>query len=215
MVAKPKSVTFAIAASDLTRGLFNSLLFTGGDDALPVLTCISLECRDGKLQFISTDRYTIGVTTVALAAPDFIFTMKDDDARLLLKLFTTSRSGPALDVVIADDVMTAAPAQGVIDLALPRVTVEVHAFDATFPKWRTLLADMDSKTGYEPGEQIGFNPRYLTRFGRVKASNTTPVRLGVHSAISGVKVYVGDDFEGAIMPCRLAGSTAVVKSNAA
>jgi len=212
--AKPQApVTFEVDAGDLLRALHNARLFICPDVYLPVLRCVQVEGQKDWLTFTATDRYMLGRTRIAYTGKAFSFSMQEADSALLLRLFN-AKSGQ-LEVTVHERTMTVQPAKGVVDA--PQVVVTMTSYDGEFPKYKQIIDKArdgeTDKTPYTVGETIGFNPRYLAKFARVKASEggMTALKLAVHSASAPIYAKVGEDFEGIIMPVRLADEPASVR----
>lgn len=212
MTAKPRAkatkpdapATVTLPARDLLRGLHNARLFASDDVYLPVICAVSIEATKSTLSFAATDRYCIGVERVEAQSSDaWSFLMDRRDVTLLMKLFTPKSAD--LTLTCTGTTLVIEPAKDMI--GTPAVVITCKGLDGEFPRYRTILdkaATPKDNGGYEAGQMLGLNPRYLARFGRVKTDiGAVPMKVRILGVTSPVLVSIGDTFQGAIMPARL------------
>ena len=117
-----------LPAAELVRALSEVRYAISTDPNLPNLNGVFLDSEPGRLRVVATDRYRLA--TSAVATPD------DVDLHLLLptaavdELRTGHHDVGALDVVVAD---------GMITLSGEGGTVRARVPDVDFPPYRTLL----------------------------------------------------------------------------
>lgn len=187
-------IVSTVEAADLMRALGNVLPFAG--DQVPVLQLAA----DGQAwRFSATNRFQLGTWTMPVASEPFTATLPWAAAQHIRKHFHIRSKGARLTLAV--------------DLAANTLRVSTDspldgpAMEATydlptsnvFPNFQCVL---DKLVPSDLGS-VGVNPAYLAAFGKVQAGSGEPMRLTFHGRFNGIRVDIGENFTGLLMPVRM------------
>lgn len=181
-----------VDVKELVAALTAVLPHAGTDKTLPMLRAIKFEAGDGYLTLIATNRYTLGTYRLEWNGPDVDVLLELDDAKELLAYVKKVKLVPFVNLEFRDG--------------------EVEAFDLvrrqTFPlmlnvefvRWRAVMPGTDEHEGFPA---IGLNPAFLASFVKASKRNEPIILKFGASPVKPVRVEVGDNFIGLIMPVRM------------
>ena len=186
-----------LKAVDLAEALRVAALFAGTDATIPMLGAVRLECNGVKLTALATDRYTAALYTTE-AEGDVLFTANIPTAnvRIILTTLKGAAAHTPVELTRDGDRLTVRTFDG-------QVTVTLNNDD--FPKLRHLIPDAHDGDGTGNVGLIGFNPAYLARLAKVATGKGRhePARLTFTTPLKPVRVDIGENFVGLIMPVRI------------
>lgn len=187
-----------VKADGMARILGNALAHAGKDDTLPVLNAVRLECAEGTLTAVGTDRYSLGLDTAQLvdSTGDFTFLLGRDDATRIIKAckehgkaWRSVVGGPTVDLTVEGDRLT---------FTTYGQQITAQPVIGEFPRYRGLFPDTTDAT-----EHVALSPSNLAKLTKLTTdSKNTPLRFYFISATKPVVVRV-DTFVGLLMPCRI------------
>lgn len=191
------------SAASLSEVLASTLPFADSDASLPVLCALEITAAADRLEVAATDRHVLGITgTAASVEGDAVpFLVPSKLATALVRSLKTQRHA---EITITADVVRGRV--GRITVAAPDTGwQESHTLEeiGEFPKVRKLFPE-EGTTG--PGVSvIGLDPLLLAKFAKVKVSGGArpAARLSLTAERKPVRVDIGEDFRGLIMPCAL------------
>lgn len=193
-----------IRTVELVRILSDASIFAGRGWDIPVLRSVQLEATGLDLIAMATDRFTLGCSRTAFTVNEFKINLDLDDVRTLIGMGRV-RSAEWVTISRNHGVLTFRFDDGHVY----GTEVKVRHTGREFPEVRKFFDQKAEDTIVPFGELVRFNPKYLSRFGRVKGDGQ--VELRILSADRIVLVRVGSDFVGAIMPVRLPDGTKWIK----
>ena len=157
------TTSFTIKAPLFDDLLSGALIAAGKDSSLPVLTCLQLESRDGKLIAAATDRYRLFIGRLAFDTLELkpendlkILILRDDVAKIrsLIKPLTGKRVlNPYVQLTIDGERITVSTVDG---------SITFLSWGGTFPSYEHLIP-----TVFEPADEIGVNPVFLADLAKV------------------------------------------------
>jgi len=157
------TTSFTIKAPLFDDLLSGALIAAGKDSSLPVLTCLQLESRDGKLIAAATDRYRLFIGRLAFDTLELkpendlkILILRDDVAKIrsLIKPLTGKRVlNPYVQLTIDGERITVSTVDG---------SITFLSWGGTFPPYEHLIP-----TVFEPSDEIGVNPAFLADLAKV------------------------------------------------
>jgi len=163
------TTSFTIKAPLFDDLLSGALIAAGKDSSLPVLTCLQLESRDGKLIAAATDRYRLFIGRLAFDTLELkpesdlkILILRDDVAKIrsLIKPLTGNRVlNPYVQLTIDGERITVSTVDG---------SISFLSWGGTFPPYEHLIP-----TVFEPADEIGVNPAFLADLAKVPGIDKT------------------------------------------
>jgi len=163
------TTSFTIKAPLFDDLLSGALIAAGKDSSLPVLTCLQLESRDGKLIAAATDRYRLFIGRLAFDTLELkpesdlkILILRDDVAKIrsLIKPLTGKRVlNPYVQLTIDGERITVSTVDG---------SITFLSWGGTFPPYEHLIP-----TVFEPADEIGVNPAFLADLAKVPGIDKT------------------------------------------
>lgn len=186
-----------IYSRELANVLADALIFADRSGLMPAIDAVLLEASAGKLTAVATDRYCMGLRTMAWGGPDLDgFLLRGEDAADLIQVLRSKsgRKGPGLEINVS--LNTA------LVVEVGNITVRCEPVEAEFPKYRTLL----EKAAGQPDKDaatFAVNPKLMARFGRLSLGRE-PMRVRSSGREKPISVRIGDDFIGLLMPVRMA-----------
>jgi DNA polymerase III subunit beta len=160
------TATFTMNAAILNDLLSGTLIAAGKDSSLPVLTCVQIESRDGKIIAAATDRYRLFIGRVDHATidrdnvekiKDFkILILREDLVKIknLIKPLTGARViNPRVIFSVDGEKITVNTIDG---------SLSFLSWQGTFPAYEHLIP-----TTFEPADEIGVNPAFLADLAKV------------------------------------------------
>ena len=163
------TTSFTIKAPLFDDLLSGALIAAGKDSSLPVLTCLQLESRDGKLIAAATDRYRLFIGRLAFDTLELkpendlkILILRDDVAKIrsLIKPLTGKRVlNPYVQLTIDGERITVSTVDG---------SITFLSWGGTFPPYEHLIP-----TVFEPSDEIGVNPAFLADLAKVPGIDKT------------------------------------------
>ena len=194
-IEAPAVNTTVEVPSDALRQLANVALFADSTRGA-TLGVVRLECDGVKITAVATNRYVLGVETIALNEPAEPFTVSLDVAALrpALKLTTNGYSAP-LRITVGLGSVVFDNGEGL---------ARVPTSPPDFPKWERLFPNGDTSDHEPLPVTFGVAPRLLAILAKVTAeTKDAPVRLTVHTPLKPCVAEIGDTFRALIMPVRL------------
>jgi DNA polymerase III subunit beta len=157
------TTSFTIKAPLFDDLLSGALIAAGKDSSLPVLTCLQLESRDGKLIAAATDRYRLFIGRLSFDTLELkpesdlkILILRDDVAKIrsLIKPLTGKRVlNPYVQLTVDGERITVSTVDG---------STTFLSWGGTFPPYEHLIP-----TVFEPSDEIGVNPAFLGDMAKV------------------------------------------------
>ncbi|OFB37937.1 hypothetical protein BA059_16700 [Mycolicibacterium sp. (ex Dasyatis americana)] len=190
-----------LMTSDLVRILKDASLFASSDNLLPIINAVHLTVRDGGLLAFATDRFILGASKAPVEEPgDLEVALTLRQVKTVLQLansFKQAFSTVALKVEAKKFHVAFTSGES---LALP-----VELDDGPQLSWLTLLSTPAKDDS--PAKAMDVNPQLLARFARV-TGGPRRMRLWFSGANKAMRVSIGDEFVGLIMPVRMPDETA-------
>lgn len=185
-------------AADLARVLHNAMLFASRDDTLPMLNAVQLQATGERLIAAGTDRFSLGVSSAPLESEPFKIMLRLEQAELIGRMAKPGRGGGRK---LRSAELSLSPQGKRFTVAFGTgESVSVPTLDATPVKWQQLLTQE-----FEPIEFIAVNAQYMARFGKVDGGDgRSYMNMWFRSPSKPIRVQVGPDFVGLIMPVRMA-----------
>jgi DNA polymerase III sliding clamp (beta) subunit (PCNA family) len=187
-----------VNASELLNILTKVSAFASTDRTIPMLNAVRLEASDGVLIAMATDRYVAAIMTLPYEGNgSFVFHASLADVKTLLAI--VKRTDRYATSPVALSVSDGYPA-----------TLHVKTYDGTstfrdetadFPKLRAIVPDARKDS---PIDAIAVDPKLLARFSKVATKDNQPLRLHFTGSLKPIRLEIGTDFVGLIMPMRVA-----------
>ena len=187
-----------VMSRDLADLLSDALLFADRSGYMPALDAVLLDVKDGRITAVATDRYVLGIRTMAWSGPDLSnFLLDGTDAADLVTLLRArsprSSSGVPVELALMDGALVA---------TVGNVTLRCNAKEAEFPKYQSLLEKAKTREATPDAGTIGVNRKLLAKFARL--SSKDPMHMVSSGSLNPIQVRVGAEFIGILMPVRMA-----------
>jgi hypothetical protein len=177
-VASESRVT--VAAWRLRAVLDGAAVAAGTDATLPALCCVQVDTVDGELRAVGTDRYRLAIVTGQTDGVDGVpvsgLMVSAVDVRAVVRMLPRARA-PRGAAPVA--VLTVGDGRWRVDFDGASVSGRDMSGECSFPKWQSLVPDVDACTYYGP---VCFSPVFLADMGKLPAP-----RGGANSGVR----YVG------------------------
>lgn len=189
-------MTVQLMTTELVRILKDAALFASSDNTLPIINAVHLTARDGGLMAFATDRFALGAAKAPVeesGALGVALTLKQ--VKTVLQLANSCKQAFSLvSLKVAGGKFHAAFSSG------ESISLPVELDEGPLLPWLTLLTA--STTDDSPASAMAINPQLLARFARVTGA-PAQMRLWFFGARSAIRVSIGDDFVGLVMPIRM------------
>lgn len=188
-------------AADLHRALSDAKPFMSKDATVPAICAMRIECDNGNLVAVATDRFTLGASRVNYSGEVFTVTLTATNVDNLLRIAKTARrDADARTVEIEVPSWFRDGEANTIRFTFSTgESVTMQRADSEFPKWRQIISsDVIAAADPQPA-LVCYSAALLAKFAKVTGSE----HMRVYSR--GAKptvVTIGTDFVGLIMPTR-------------
>ena len=190
-------MTVQLMTSELVRILKDAALFVRTSPDIPIINAVHLSTRGQELIAVGTDRFVLGASKAELDADssgEFAAALPLRQVKTILQLAgACKQSWSRVAIDSGEDGVRVAFSSGET-LVLP-AGLETGAHIA----WLKLLHSAPEDA---PSKAMDLNPQLLARFGRVSGGSSR-ARWFFFGHTRPVRVTIGDDFVGIVMPIRL------------
>lgn len=185
-----------LMTTDLVRILKDASLFASSDNLLPIINAVHLTVRDGGLLAFGTDRFILGASKAPLEeSGDLEVALTLRQVKTVLQLANSCKQAFSQAALKVEDRVFHVAFTSGESLAMP-----VDLDEEPMVKWLTLLSSPAKDDS--PVKAMDINPQLLARFARV-TGGPARMRLWFSGAGKAIRVSIGDEFVGLIMPVRM------------
>ncbi|OBK04670.1 hypothetical protein A5746_10240 [Mycolicibacterium conceptionense] len=189
-------MTVQLMTNELTRILKDAQIFASTNTTLPIINAVHLEARNGELIAVATDRFVLGVSKAPLdeAGESFEVALPLRQVKSIVQLAGACKQAFSQTALKVEDKKLSVAFSSGETLVLP---VELES--GPHRGWMQLLSAAADES---PSKVMAVNPQLLAKFARVGGASTR-LRLGFFGPSKPIRVSIGDDFVGLIMPVRI------------
>lgn len=189
-------MTIKLQTNELVRVLKEASLFAHSDNMIPIINAVHMEARGTELVAVATDRFTLGASKTELDEPgEFLAALSLRQVKTITQLAGAGKQCFSTVAVDADDKTVRVSFSSGETLTLP-TEIERGAHRA----WLKLL---DTEPDNGPSKAMDINPQLIAKFARLQGSRASRMRMHFFGHAKPIRITVGDDFVGLVMPVRM------------